>query len=346
MTIAEQYLRSSDRKRLEKWNISESRQAVHFIDTADGWQLALSQYTKPEQRRADLPYPVLLCHGLGSNRLAYDIDAEHSLALWLVEQGYDVYSIDLRGHGLSEKPGQKGKKWGWGFNEYCDYDIPAVIDAVLRLSGAEKLHYIGHSMGGILLYSHMAITEQPNIKSGITLASTLDYSQQKTIFKALIKLTGLCHLTPSVPLHFPALFSSWASKFSRKFIDPVLVYPPNVETETFRKMAANVMHPVSSKVLIEMAQAINGNGLKGSDGKLYSDHLKRRGYSCPVLAVSGEGDTQCSPEASALYGTDHKVFGKQHGHQEDYGHDDLMMGRHAREEVWPEIKSWLAKHDD
>lgn len=342
---ADMYVRHSEAKRLTHWSVDDGCDDVFFTATDDGWTLAITAYTPADKVNKNHAYPVLLCHGLGSNRFAYGIDDEHSLALYLVEQGYDVYAVDLRGHGRSEKPGQYGKKWGWGFNEYCDHDIPTAIDAVLERASAAKLHFIGHSMGGILLYAHTAVAN-PKIQSGITLASTLDYSQDKSVFKALIKLTPLCHLVPSIPVHWPALFSSWASQYSRKFIDPVLVYPKNVATETFRKMASNAMHPVSNKVLIELTRAINGKGMTSSNGRGYIEQLKEKGYAFPILAITGEGDIQCTPKAGGLFGTHWKSFGRSYGHQEHYGHDDLVMGRNARTEVWPSISEWLSEHSN
>ena len=34
-------------------------------------------------------------------------------------------------------------------------------------------------------------------------------------------------------------------------------------------------------------------------------------------------------------------FGKRYGQREDYGHYDLLVGRHAPSEAWPRILEWL-----
>ena len=255
-----------------------------FFRVADGWELALSVYGDPARTRRR--HPVMLCHGLGSNRLSFDIDQEHSLAAWLVEQGYGVYSIDLRGHGLSERPGPERTRDSWGFVEYCELDVPAAIDTVLARTGAERLHFIGHSMGGILLYAHTAIAE-PRIRSGITIGSSLDYSGSATAFRLIAKLAPLSHLLPEVPVHWPALLSASASRGGRRFVDPMLVNPDNVELEVYRKLAANVMHPVASRVLRELALAIDGRGMRDSRGRRYVDLLARKGYPFPILALAG-----------------------------------------------------------
>lgn len=336
------HLRPSERRRLRDWRVQESSREVRFFRTADGWELALSAYGDPA--RVQRRHPVLLCHGLGANRLTFDIDRAHSLAAWLVDEGFDVYSIDLRGHGLSERPGPERTHERWGFVEYCELDVPAAIDAVLARTNAERLHFIGHSMGGILLYAHTAVAE-PRVRCGITLGSSLDYSGSTTAFRWIAKLAPLSHLLPEVPVHWPALFSSTATRGGRMFVDPILVNPDNVELSVYRKMAANVMHPVGSRVLRELAPAIDGTGMRDSRGRRYVDLLADKGYPFPILALAGMADLQCPPKAARRFGTAFAAFGKRHGHRADYGHDDLIMGRHAREEVWPRIGEWLVEHD-
>ncbi len=338
----DRHLRPSERRRLREWEVQESRRDVCFLRAADRWELALSVYGPPG--RPGRRHPVLLCHGLGSNRLAFDIDAEHSLAAWLVEQGFDVYAIDLRGHGLSERPGPARSRDHWGFVEYCELDLPAAIDAVLARTGAERLHFVGHSMGGILLYAHTAVAE-PRIRSGITLGSSLDYRDSPSALHGLAKLAPLSRLVSEVPVHWPALVSASASRWGRFFVDSMLVNPENVELSVYRKMVANVLHPVGSRVLRELAGAFRDAGMRDSRGRRYVDLLAEKGYPFPILAVAGEADLQCSPAAARRFGTSCAAFGKVQGLRADYGHHDLIMGPYARDEVWPRIGDWLSEHD-
>ena len=344
MTDFFQHVRPSEKRRLRQWDVQEALHDVSFVKAPDGWELAISHYRDPTDS-ATHRHPVLLCHGLGANRLSFDIDPRYSLVIWLVHQGFDVHAVDLRGHGLSEKPTRHSKRrWGWGFNDYLELDIPTAINTVLERTGASQLHFIGHSKGGILLYCHAAMGGE-HIRSGITIGSSLNYHHSSSFFHQIAPLAPLSHALPQVPLHWSALFSSWASRWHRTFIDPVLVGRDNVELDVYRKMAANVMHPVSSKVLRDMARVINGKGLLASDGRCYEDLLTQKGYPFAILSIAGTCDTQCPPEVAARFGTDHQVFGRAHGQREDYGHDDLIMGKHAREEVWPVLREWLTRHD-
>lgn len=339
------YLTQADKACMKKWGIQELSQNTHFVETPDNWNIALSSYTPKEQ--VSKAHPVLLCHGLGSNRLAYNLDKEHSLALFLAAQGYDVYAVDLRGHGLSEKPGAGGsdKKWDWGFNEYAYEDLPSAINKVIELSGKEKLHFIGHSMGGILLYCLQAMNQNLSIQSGMTIGSTLNYHNSKTVFNLFVKFKPLTGLINKAPIHYTALLSSALTQFSRIFIDPVYVCADNVETQSYRKLMENSMQATSAKVLSELALAINGKGMKNREGVRYEALLNEAGYSFPILAIAGTRDTQCSPEAAARFGTHWQNFGKKYGHSCNYGHMDLLSGENSPQEVWPEIELWLNQHD-
>ena len=39
-----------------------------------------------------------------------------------------------------------------------------------------------------------------------------------------------------------------------------------------------------------------------------------------------------------------RLFGRINGDRANYGHDDIIIGRHARQEVFPEILKWLNNH--
>jgi predicted alpha/beta hydrolase len=114
---------------------AETREeAVHFVTTADGWRLALSHYPPPGALHTRLP--VLLCHGLGANRFSFDLGRDPSLALYLASAGFEVWVLELRGHGRSDRPGWfSSRRFGWSFDDYLYGDFPAAIEKVQELTG-------------------------------------------------------------------------------------------------------------------------------------------------------------------------------------------------------------------
>ena len=81
-----------------RFSFEPGYETIHFVGTRDGWRIALYHYPAASHRYET---PILLCHGLGANRFNFDLGPEVSLARYLQQEGFDVWSIDLRGRGLS-----------------------------------------------------------------------------------------------------------------------------------------------------------------------------------------------------------------------------------------------------
>ena len=318
---------------------------VHRAVTDDGYEVALSRYPARGEPRAQ---PVVLCGGLGANRFTYDLDAERSLARRLAEIGFDVWMIELRAHGRSRA--RFPVLFRWTFDDHVIHDVPAALALVRRVTGAAKLHFVGHSMGGVLLYAYLA-RGGDDLASGIAVGSSLDYSASKSWFHAIRRLLFLRAVLPAVPIGFFSTLTAPFAGRTKNRVDEFNVWLSNVEPRGYRRLCALCFHSVSTRVLAQLATAFEPGGLRSRDGSVrYLDGLAQ--VKTPVLAIAGTLDRQCPPDAAegtigALGCADKKlaVFGRAHGHGDDYGHFDLLVGRRARDEVWPVIEEWLLRHD-
>jgi predicted alpha/beta hydrolase len=337
------------RGRYRRRSIADER---HFAVADDGWAVALHRY-RPVEGAPARRYPVILCHGLGANRVGFDLADEVSMARRLAALGFDVYALELRGHGDSDPAALRGpQRWGFSFDDYLRRDVPAAIAKVRAVADAAQVHWIGHSMGGLLLYAHLASGGADTLASGTAIGSSLDYSQAVSGFHQLLALRRFGKLAPFVPIG-AAMFASapWAGRFETDF-ERFNLWPSNVEPALIRRLHASTFHSVSTPVLLQLGTAFEPGGLRSADGAIrYMDALRAAQVRTPVLAVTGDRDEQCSTEAasvplSALVGeTRLAVHGPEHGHASHYGHFDLVIGRRAPSEVWPTIEAWLADHD-
>ena len=323
---------------------------VEFAVTPDGWRIALHRYRPPPGIRRR--HAVVCCHGLSCNHIAFDVHPDVSLARHLARRGYDVFSLDLRGHGVSDRPSLFGpRRFGWAFDDYLLSDVPAAIRRVVELAGCERIHWIGHSMGGLLLYAYLARGDGSAIRSGVTVGSALDYSASRSGFHGMTGLAGVLRAIPAVPIGAVAFASSplvgrWSSPFER-----FNVWASNVEPRHWRTVCRKGFHAVSAPVMEQLASAMRPGGLTSRDGALaYIEGLARA--TAPVLAIAGDRDAQCPPDAArrtieALGSPDKElaVFGPAGGHADHYGHFDLLMGLRAHTEVYPVIDRWLDAHD-
>lgn len=341
---ADRFVSPGRRLHLKLWSVTEAAREVGFARSEDGWHLALTRYGAQRTRR----HPVLLVHGLGSNRLAFDLAPEVSLAAYLGRLGFDVFALDLRGHGRSEKPRWLGRKaWGWSFHHYPKHDLPAAIDAVLDRTGAPAVHVVGHSMGGIALHIVRARNEaaRAKIRSGVTLGAACDYSETPTAFHWLSRLAFLTYLMPAVPL---GPLASQLAPVALAFDNPIdrfNVHASNVEVRLYRRLLGVAFHAISPPVLRTLGRAFRPGGLLDADDDGDRDVDEDAVAKTPLFAIAGTEDKQCAPEAAARLATDTRTFGRAHGHEDDYGHFDLIMGRHAADEVWPTLADWLTSHD-
>jgi len=149
-----------------------ARASIEFARTPDGWDLALHHYAGAPGVPA--LGPVILCSGYSCNRVFIDFDERYSLARFLARRGFDTWVLELRGHGYSEPVG--APRENWTFDDLVQLDVPTAVSAVRALSGRRPV-WIGHSMGGILMYAALGTDAalQESIAGLVTLASPVAF---------------------------------------------------------------------------------------------------------------------------------------------------------------------------
>jgi pimeloyl-ACP methyl ester carboxylesterase len=328
-----------------------SEDEIHTVITSDDWRLALYHY-RPLEGSIRHRDPIVLCPGLGANRYSFDLRDGRSVARYLTSLGFDVWIIELRGHGRSESPSFFTRKtYGWSFDDYLNEDVPAHLEVILEKTGADRVHWVGHSMGGLLGYCLAQPTHasSPHIGSVMAIGSSLDYSVAHSDFQHWLKLLPIGESIPALPIGPLARWAAPVSSFFPNPIDAFNYHWSNTVPKDARLLNANGFHAVSAPVLLQLASAIQGGGLLSEDESTnYFEGLKN--IQIPVKALGGTVDKQCPVEATEdtiaqvpeAY-REMRLFGKAHGERDDYGHCDLLMGRRASEEVFPVISDWLGE---
>ncbi|MEM9696646.1 MAG: alpha/beta fold hydrolase, partial [Myxococcota bacterium] len=270
----------------------------HHTVVSDGVRLAVHRYP-PRAGSPRRRFPVLCCHGLGANRLAFDLREDVSLARYLAGQGYDVFVLELRGHGHSEVPAGRS----WGLREYLERDVRGVAEAILQIRGGRgradgSLHFIGHSMGGVLGLALAAESGDSILKSVAAIGAALDYSVGGSGFRALLPFRPLIERLPEFPIHRMARLSSVMVGWVRTPYETFNVCPGNTEPELWRQLCRQGFHGEPTAVLADLASGLEGGGVKPPDGgPTYLARLARRTDQPPILCVAGDRDAQCPPAA-------------------------------------------------
>ncbi|XP_004440076.1 PREDICTED: gastric triacylglycerol lipase-like [Ceratotherium simum simum] len=146
---------------------------MHEVITADGYILPLYRipHGKNDANRLVQKPVVYLQHGLlvtASNWILNPPDK--SLGFLLADAGYDVWLGNSRGNRWSRKhlylETNSKEFWAFSFDEMAKYDLPSTIDFILKKTGQEKLHYVGHSQGTTIGF--IAFSTNPKLAERIT----------------------------------------------------------------------------------------------------------------------------------------------------------------------------------
>ncbi|EEF36074.1 uncharacterized protein LOC8275086 isoform X1 [Ricinus communis] len=251
-------------------------------------------------------------------------------------------------------------KYDWDFDNYLEEDVPAAMEYIRAKSKPKdgKLLAIGHSMGGILLYAMLSRCGCEGRDSGlaavVTLASSVDYTSSNSRLKLLLPLADPAQAlnVPVVPLG--ALLSAAYPLSSRppyvlSWLNYMISAEDMMHPELLEKLVLNNFCTIPAKLILQLTTAFRDGGLCDRSGKyFYKDHLHKS--NVPVLALAGDEDLICPPEAVEEtvrlipeHLVTYKVFGEPGGPH--YAHYDLVGGRLAVEQVYPCIIQFLSHHD-
>lgn len=348
---------------------------THYTETADDITLAVHHYsaTAADTRR----HPVLLVHGLTANHYNLAFDEQYGVAQYLARNGFECYAPDLRGREGSDRP-----SGGWCFDDYVRFDLPAVLSFVRDHARAERTHYIGHSLGGVIYYAVAgALHYSDHIQSAITLGSPPGM-REPLMTNALARrvhqlVTALRSLPPRqlnpfrsatlgrfiqhlpVPVHYvPIVVGTLAgsrllmilSEYLPNDLVRLFVNPDNVSPIVLSRAARRVVSALSYGELAQLVEWVVTDTWCSRDGQLdYEAGLEH--ITSPTLFVAGSDD-RLTPKhqierAHRLIAADDKdvLTVDHHSFGSDYSHVDLVFGREAPRKLFPVYRDWILQHD-
>ena len=291
---------------------------------------------------------MLLVHGIATNRLSWDARAGLSAARTMARYGFEVFVLEHRASGLSEAPlffNVFG--WNYGFDDYIDQDLPAAIARVRRETGAAKVHLVGHSLGGLAIAAYLMRRGCEEAASASLIATPLTFERPPSAVRFFGKLSWLSYLTPRVPIDAAAELAALLYTHDRMPIaDAYLWNRENVATTDRTQLMRYGIEDVSGRLIRELTGWFTEGAWRAEDGFRYDRNLKL--ITCPTLCVAGSRDKLAEPWrlrwAYDHLGTSHKalrILGKQYGYKADYGHADLLIGRHAPTDLYLTLVAWF-----
>jgi pimeloyl-ACP methyl ester carboxylesterase len=284
---------------------------------------------------------ILLVHGFGQNRYAWHLPSR-SFANHLAYEGYDVFNLDLRGHGRSRNLGAKRAR---GVEDYVREDLPSAIEEVQSHTGGRPVWVVGHSLGGLVAYA--AAPQLAGAVAGIAsigspyhfTRGSIPLSAVKHFFRALSYAP-----LPNAPLPLRPVGS--AIRFMRVFAESPF-YPIPVRGWHAGSCEPHVLEQhlrlaFDVAALSEMRDLFDWAAVRRFGGR-ESDYAERfEAFDLPLLVIAGNNDDLAPPESVR------PAFTRSRARDKTYralplGHIDLLVGREAPKMTWSSVTGWLEK---
>jgi pimeloyl-ACP methyl ester carboxylesterase len=225
-------------------------------------------------------------------------------------------------------------------------DGPALLELARKETGAKRVFWLGHSLGGLVGYA-LAQGPHGHQLAGLLALGAPVFLKSEPLLRSLLGL--------GVRAAWPQRFRhEWMSTTFAPFLgyitlplSDLLVNPQHIPPPIQRQVFANMMSSMSRKVLLQLTDWIEHDAFRSYDGKVdWRAGLSR--LTLPMLVMGGSSDRLATAENvrkqyELLTSPDRTlhVFGRDHGDKLDYGHGDLMFGTGAPLEVYPLIRKWL-----
>lgn len=327
------------------YRLHSERPAKRMVRCADGWELAVF-HRAPAVRRFE--EPVLLVHGLAANHYTFDFDPPYSLAHVLAGAGFECFSVDLRGTGSSRRP-PRGRRSQWTVDDHVTLDAPALIGHALEATGASRVLWVGHSLGGLIGYAVAQGPAAKQLAGMVALGSPVRFR-----FAPWLKLALGLGVITAWPFNFRQTLVSIALAPFLGYVNvplsSVVANTRHIEPRVQRQVYAHLMSTMGHRVLAQFADWVAHDAFRSRDRKV-DWRAGLANLSLPLLVMGGRADRLAPPEALeaqyALAGSEDKrlvILGTPEGMGMDYGHGDLLYGSGVPTEVHPRILAWLREH--
>ncbi|CAE7621701.1 unnamed protein product [Symbiodinium microadriaticum] len=123
----------------------------HSVVTMDGHILGLHRCYLPSLAPTHGRPPLLLMHGLMQDAESFLCGGSKSLAHALAHAGYDVWLGNNRGNKYSQGhvslPSTDERFWDFCIDDLAHFDVPAIVNYIIRHTAYKKLAYVGFSQG-------------------------------------------------------------------------------------------------------------------------------------------------------------------------------------------------------
>ena len=169
------------------------------------------------------------------------------------------------------------------------YDVPAVLDYVQRQTGRDQVNWVGHSLGGMLIFPFLELSPQAyRIANFVGMGSTVSLAEapQKDMLRANLGLRMLGRFVSTGRLGRPLMHFRFPG-LDR--IDQFYYTSENVDKRTTSRFYGYTLEDPGRSALRQLDPYLEFGHFVSADRKVdYSAMLPR--VTTPTLMIAGESD--------------------------------------------------------
>ena len=292
-----------------------------------------------------LATPLVLFPYLGISRPhIFDLRPGESFAEFLSDQGISFYLCDWGAFGPEDRD--------MGLDDVIADMIPSLIQQALRHSGADAVTAFGYCMGVPMTAAALAADPSLPVRNLLTMVGPIDFSVGD-----FPMMTGEDHFDVDAVVE---TFDMMPAEFIRSGFK---MMNPTGDAQQASNLLQNASNPewlVGYKAMNRWSSEwmplpkqffrqwvrhfYQGNELVKGEFRVCGERVNLRDITVPVFCIAATGD-DIVPAGSARalvdsVGSTDKTFLELQG-----GHISVIAGRRARQQVWPQLVSWLQDHD-
>ena len=275
---------------------------------------------------------------MGLNHHSLQFSRQSSIAWKLQEAGYAVFFFTQRGDHGAIPPHSPG---AWDFDDIVRQDVPAAIEAVLERTDFQRVHWLGHGLGGQLLIGYLANEGDLLLASASLLCAPVRFETPASRARALQLAMRLLPSQVEIPTRGLSRLTSPAFGVD----SPWMEHLGNLkgDSSVARGLLLHGTENLGAGLLKQVALWTERGFLCDRAGQQDLASCLE-GLDLPVFLLATEGDRTCPPEAA--FALDLFLEGPVDRLRLDagWGHTDPLLAAEATEQVFPRILEWLQKH--
>ncbi|XP_042147571.1 gastric triacylglycerol lipase-like [Ixodes scapularis] len=167
------------------------------VITSDGYVIGIQRIPRGKNESSDGTVTnkttILLQHGMLGSSADYVLNfPNQSLGFLLADAGYDVWLGNARGNIYTSnmKLSRDDRRfWDFSIDEMASEDLPSIIDTILKITGKEKLQYVGWSQGALQMFA--LLSEKPEYNKKSRMAVYFNHNPSGTSVNDILHLAQL-----------------------------------------------------------------------------------------------------------------------------------------------------------